>query len=759
MNKNDYRFNRVNKIRDYLRKNHIDIAVLFCKENIYYLTGFSTPGSPRGQALIITPNDMLIVSRELEVTNAMIHPLIKEKSNGYKEGTDPIDHLIFNIQKYKCNKIGYEIEYMNGYDLDRFRDISRSICNNLVDISSIVRSMRSEKSELEISYMRRAGEIASIGFNTAIQSASNPEATEGSIAGDILKKTYDNGCEYSAYPPFVALGNNGTLGHHSATRRRINNNELLFLEIGCSYQRYHAAIMRTIYIGEKIPDIIREAGECVIRALNDMRHTAKSNSKPSDIYKAAKKHFIEIEKKGWKLSQRIGYSIGIGFPVDWGEAENIAIKECVKEPEELIPKNATLHLIPWITHKLYGGIGFSDTIIIKDNGGESIINKKMVPEKLSLIKFNTPRLNKALEVLRFFGDRVINPQPLQRLKINNINILVKDESKRLGLNSFKAIGGAYALSKEIIKKYKLNNDLSFDQLIDISTNLKNKCVFTTASDGNHGASIAWSANTLGFKSIIFFPQNVSQSRIKTVEKYNGIVNVTDDNYDNTVIIAKNQSEKNDWILVQDTSWDGYMNIPRNIMDGYSLIAYEVMEDIKKNKYDLTHIILQVGVGSFASSIVEFIREQYSRSIIIICIEPSGAPCLYESIRNGCMIDVNCSGTISAGLDCGKLSYLGWDILKDNINYVIKVNDNIIEDGCRLYNNNNIIGGESGAPIGLGLLSNLNDEQKDQLMINENSSVLVFNTEGITDMDTTKSILKSNSVFTHPEDINILNIAE
>merc|ERR1711934_611261 len=102
----DERVERLKRIRKYMISEIIDISIIFSKENIYYLTGFNTPGSPNGQALIITEKDNIIVSRKLEVSNANPHPLIKDKSNGYEEGEDPIKHLVNNIKKYPYKKIG-----------------------------------------------------------------------------------------------------------------------------------------------------------------------------------------------------------------------------------------------------------------------------------------------------------------------------------------------------------------------------------------------------------------------------------------------------------------------------------------------------------------------------------------------------------------------------------------------------------------------------------------------------------------------------
>ena len=374
----------------------------------------------------------------------------------------------------------------------------------------------------------------------------------------------------------------------------------------------------------------------------------------------------------------------------------------------------------------------------------SIHQDKKVSERNTLTKYNRPIINKALKVKKFFGKYVEIPTPTHHLNINDLNIVIKDESCRMEQKSFKGLGCTYSLSKEIIRKYNLNPELTFEELINISSRLPNKFTVSTASDGNHGAGLAWASDKLGFKSIIWLPNNVKQSRIDKVLQFGATVRVTDVNYDATVDIAKKVSIEKNYLLIQDTSWEGYEKIPRLIMDGYTLIMHELSQlDI-----NITHIVLQVGVGSFAASLTEFIREQYDDSIILICIEPNGAACMYDSIKYGIKKDFDCSGCISAGLDCGKLSTIAWKILRNKIDYVVKVNDTVVEDGIKILNQNKILSGESGSCVGVGFLKNLNKKQKEVLKFNELSSVLIFNTEGITDEKNYNSILNKNNLLSN-----------
>ena len=203
--------------------------------------------------------------------------------------------------------------------------------------------------------------------------------------------------------------------------------------------------------------------------------------------------------------------------------------------------------------------------------------------------------------------------------------------------------------------------------------------------------------------------------------------------------AKIAKEKG-WILIQDTTWEGYIEIPSLIMDGYMLMMAEIDEQMKTSL--ITHVILQVGVGSFASSIVRYIREQYNPNVFIITIESEVCACLWESflIRENKAVEVN-ENTLFVSLDCGKLSDLAWPILRDNVNATVKVSDKIAPAGVKFLHAKGISAGESGAAIGLGFLISLDDKSKTALKINEHSRVLLFNTEGMTTPEITEGLLK------------------
>jgi len=316
------------------------------------------------------------------------------------------------------------------------------------------------------------------------------------------------------------------------------------------------------------------------------------------------------------------------------------------------------------------------------------------------------------------------------------SILIKDESHRFGLNAFKVLGASYAMHR-LIKKFPQIN------------------TFCTASDGNHGRAVAWMAKKLERKAIIYMPKGTVLDRINAIKEEGAEVFVIDDSYDVAVKIANekvlegNQQKNNLWSLVQDTAWDGYEEIPLDIMRGYWTQMHEISNQIGKEKIDV--VFLQIGVGSWAASIISYAMSQWENPPIFISVEPYSANCLFESIRTGRRVSVkNNQTTMMAGLNCGTVSTKAWDILKNGIVGSISISDKLSEQGMKVLANplsedSYIIGGESGASglsalIGLCRRNNYSEFKK-KFSLNKKSTILVINTEGDTDSNNYKKIIK------------------
>lgn len=332
-------------------------------------------------------------------------------------------------------------------------------------------------------------------------------------------------------------------------------------------------------------------------------------------------------------------------------------------------------------------------------------------------------------------------------------IYVKDESKRFGLNAFKALGGSYCLGKYIADKLGMDiSELDFGKIT--SPEIKEKLgeiTFVTATDGNHGRGIAWTAQILGQKSVVYMPKGSAKERLENIHKCGAIAEITEYNYDDTVRFAYECAKKYGWVLVQDTAWQGYKTIPNWIMQGYTTMAQEAVEQLQETRP--THIFLQAGVGAMAGAIAGFFADLYKKDKPIITItEPNKADCFYKTaeINDGKLHSVGGAlDTIMAGLACGEPCSLAWEQLSQYAENFVSMPDYVAAKGMRVLANpvgddEKIISGESGAST-TGFVAEIMqndslDNLRKMLKIDNNSVVLCFSTEGDTDKENYRKIV-------------------
>ena len=343
----------------------------------------------------------------------------------------------------------------------------------------------------------------------------------------------------------------------------------------------------------------------------------------------------------------------------------------------------------------------------------------------------------------------------QRLGLGSIH--VKDESQRFGLNAFKGLGGSYAVGKYLAERLGLDiNTLTFSELTTpkIKAQIEN-IVFVTATDGNHGRGVAWTAEQLGLKAVVFMPKGSSVIRAQNITNHGAECTITDLNYDDTVRLAHQTAEQNGWVLLQDTAWEGYEQIPTWIMQGYMTLAIEAYEQlIESGASHPTHLVLQAGVGSFAGSIMGyFIERMKEKAPMIIVVEPHQANCLYRSavINDGQPHSVGGDmATLMAGLACGEPNTSCWPIIRDHVTCFISADDRLAANGMRILaaprpnTDEAFISGESGA-IGTGLIyelmsNNAHDTLRSQLKLDSQAHVLLISTEGDTSPDIYEDIV-------------------
>lgn len=334
-------------------------------------------------------------------------------------------------------------------------------------------------------------------------------------------------------------------------------------------------------------------------------------------------------------------------------------------------------------------------------------------------------------------------------------LYVKDESYRFGLNAFKVLGGSYAIARHIAQE--LDRDIS-EISYDVLTSQKlreefGQATFFTATDGNHGRGVAWAANKLGQKCVVRMPKGTTKTRLENIAKENAVVTIENLNYDDCVRMAAREAEQTErGIMVQDTAWEGYEEIPTWIMQGYGTLALEADQQLEEDKSRPSHIFIQAGVGSLAGAVIGYFANRFPENPpVMVVVEAGAADCLYRSALQADGNRVNVTGdmlTIMAGLACGEANTVSWEILKNHAAAFVSCPDWVSANGTRIYsapigNDQRVISGESGS-VTLGLVHALMTnpqykELKEALNLNEDSEVLLVSSEGDTDPDRYREI--------------------
>jgi diaminopropionate ammonia-lyase len=328
------------------------------------------------------------------------------------------------------------------------------------------------------------------------------------------------------------------------------------------------------------------------------------------------------------------------------------------------------------------------------------------------------------------------PTPLLALpalaqELGVASLRYKDERGRFGLKSFKALGGAYAVRR----------------VLERQTRPAGEVTVTCATDGNHGRSVAWGARLFGCRCVIFIHATVSEGRAEAIRRYGAEVLRVPGNYDDAVRHAAAEAAKHGWFVVSDTSYQGYREVPVDVMHGYGVMAAEIFRQLPAGEVP-THVFVQVGVGALAAAIcASFWLEWGPRRPRFVAVEPARADCLYRSIEAGHPVAVHGDlDTAMAGLACGEVSTLAWEILREGADAVLAIGDDWALEAVRRLaapqgGDPAVAAGETGgAGVAALLAVRGRAELRARLGLDASSRVLLVGSEGDTDPEIYRRIV-------------------
>ncbi len=330
---------------------------------------------------------------------------------------------------------------------------------------------------------------------------------------------------------------------------------------------------------------------------------------------------------------------------------------------------------------------------------------------------------------------------------------VKNEAGRFDLNAFKGLGASYAVAAYFAERLNLDlENLSFEEL-NHEISRADKVTLATATDGNHGKSLAWAARLFNQDAVVYMPKGSSPERLKAIRSEGARAEMTELNYDATVKLIAEEAEEEGWVVIQDTAWEGYEKIPLWIMQGYSTLVSEIRGQLAEELETVTHVILQAGVGSFAAAVLSsLLSELPDKEVQFIIVESDQADPFFQSAhrKDGQAVSVEGDlATIMAGLACGKASSTAWEVLKEKADFFASCSDEVSARGMRVLGNplmgdSAIRAGESGAvPAGFlyEVIQNPHyQDLKTSLSLGKHARVLVINTEGDTDPENYRKIV-------------------
>lgn len=322
------------------------------------------------------------------------------------------------------------------------------------------------------------------------------------------------------------------------------------------------------------------------------------------------------------------------------------------------------------------------------------------------------------------------------------NLWYKDEGSRLGLGSFKALGGAYAVFRHLaalVEAATGRTPSSAELIAGRYRALTGEVTVATATDGNHGRSVAWGARMFGCRCIVYLHATVSDGRHAAIAAYGAEVRRVTGNYDDSVRQCAAAAAAEGWQVISDTSYAGYSDVPRTVMQGYGVLAGELLEQLPPAVRP-THLFIQGGVGGLAAAVAAALWQAFGpdRPRVVV-VEPGTADCLYRSAVAGRPMAVPGDlDTLMAGLAAGEVSLLAWEVLRAAANDFMTIPDAAAVAAMRalaegIDGDPRVVGGEAGVGGLAGLIAAAADPAARQALgLDDGSTVLLIGSEGDTD---------------------------
>jgi Xaa-Pro dipeptidase len=755
---------RLEKLQVIMKTHEIDAILITTEENFHYFSGINSKfwASPTRPLYMILPaigNSPIVVIPDLLVS-AMTKTWVKEIYSwpAPQPDDDGISLLYEKLAKYHRIGTPMNVETQLRMPLLHLLDLKNRLGKEFIDVSEIIRNLRIIKSEAEVKKIERTCKLTSECFEKLpnhLNSLDIPFITERIAVREMNSLLIGEGLDEIKF----IVGTNGNNGYcitDGPTDKMLIPGNIFTIDTGTTFDNYYCDFNRNFLICNNLNkdfefDFVNHCNKVLYQATEQGFKALKPGNRYSDIFWEILKF---LEKSGFGdvkyLNCRFGHCIGLQLTelpgITYYESTILQPGMVLSiEPCLLLPNGKTMvhEECVCITETGYRLLTkrapiTCPTIFVSENNLNGDFRHVMYPlqKTIHISKETEKSINEfhgKQELCKEFHNSIsCKATPLYNLpktqaELGISEILVKDEGKRLGLKSFKALGTLFAVNT-------------------LDEKPKTLCTMT---DGNHGKAVAYAAKEMNIPAIIYVPNIMSDARISAIKELGAEVVIVNGSYDDAIEEVKHISSKNNWCLVSDTSWDGYTTIPKNIMAGYGTIFREVEEQRADSKVPITHVIIQAGVGGLAAATGAWLEKRrklcnvWADDVKLVIVEPQDADCFKANVLNqannkdyhGSL--VSCVGkteSIMAGLNCGMPSLIAWPIVRDVADYFITIGDNWARKAMFEMYLQGIVSGETG---GAGLAAIL--AYKD--LFSKDDVILTINTEGDTDPENYKKEIK------------------